>query len=82
MERPYRSPLGLPGAWVGFIISLIALAATVALEDNRPGVVGTGIFVGAMFAYYWSLVSRHRLVARTRPRRRSPLVREAEAEIV
>ncbi len=80
MERPYRSPVGLPGAWVGFIISLIALAATVALEDNRPGVVGTGIFVGAMFAYYW-FYSRHRLVANS-PEEAIALVREAEAEIV
>jgi ethanolamine permease len=80
MERPYRSPLGLAGAWVGFIISLVALAATIALEDNRPGVVGTGIFVGAMFAYYW-FYSRHRLVANS-PEEAIALMREAEAEIV
>lgn len=80
MERPYVSPLGVPGAAVGFVISLIALAGTVALEDNRPGVVGTAIFVGAMFVYYW-FYSRHRLVANS-PEEAVALLREAERDIV
>jgi ethanolamine permease len=80
MERPYKSPLGVPGAAVGFVISLIALAGTVALEDNRPGVVGTAIFVSAMFVYYW-FYSRHRLVANS-PEEAVALLREAERTIV
>jgi ethanolamine permease len=79
VARPYVSPLGMIGAWVGFIISIIALAATVALEDNRPGVVGTAIFVGAMFLYYF-FYSRHRLVANS-PEEAIALMREAEQEI-
>jgi ethanolamine permease len=80
MARPYMSPLGSVGGWLGFIISLVALAATVALEENRPGVVGSGIFLGVMFAYYW-LYSRHRLVANS-PEEAIALVRHAEQEIV
>lgn len=80
MVRPYRSPLGVPGAVVGLAISLVALAATLAIEDNRPGVVGTAIFVGVMFAYYW-FHSRHRLVANS-PEEAVALVRMAEQEIV
>ncbi len=80
MARPYISPLGVAGGWVGFAISLVALAATVALEDNRPGVVGTAIFVGAMFAYYW-VYSRHHLVANS-PEEAIALLAEAEKEIV
>jgi ethanolamine permease len=80
MARPYKSPLGVPGAWVGFAISLVALAATLAIEDNRPGVVGTAIFVGAMFAYYW-FYSRHRLVANS-PEEAIALMQRAEREIV
>jgi ethanolamine permease len=80
MNRPYVSPLGMVGAWVGFVISLVALVATAALEDNRPGVVGTAIFVGAMFIYYWSY-SRHRLVANS-PEEAIALMREAERELV
>jgi ethanolamine permease len=80
IARPYRSPLGQVGGWVGLIISLIALAGTMALSDNRPGVVGTAVFVSVMFAYYW-FFSRHHLVANS-PEEAIALVREAEAEIV
>jgi ethanolamine permease len=80
MERPYRSPLGSPGAWVGLVISIIALAATMAIAENRPGVVGTAIFVAVMFAYYW-FYSRHRLVANS-PEEAVALMRKAESEIV
>jgi len=65
---------------VGFAISLVALAATVALDDNRPGVVGTAIFVGVMFAYY-CFYSRHRLVANS-PEEAIALLAEAEKETI
>lgn len=80
VDRPYKSPLGVIGGWVGFAISLVALAATVALDDNRPGVVGTAIFVGVMFVYYW-FYSRHRLVANS-PEEAIALLAEAEKEII
>lgn len=80
MERPYQSPLGVAGGWVGLVVSLVALAGTVALEDNRPGVLATAGFVGIMFGYYW-FYSRHRLVASS-PEEAIALVREAEAEVL
>lgn len=80
MERPYRSPLGVPGAIVGLVVAVVALGATLAIEDNRPGVVGTAVFVAIMFAYYW-FYSRHRLVANS-PEEAIALMQEAEAEIV
>jgi ethanolamine permease len=79
LERPYKSPLGVPGAWVGTVLAVIALAATLAIPGNRPGVVGTAIFVAAMFAYYW-FYSRHRLVAQS-PEEEHALVVEAEREL-
>ncbi|MEO6652001.1 MAG: ethanolamine permease [Ilumatobacteraceae bacterium] len=80
MERPYISPLGVAGGWVGLVIAVIALAGTVALEDNRNGVYGTAIFVAGMFVYYW-FYSRHRLVANS-PEEAIALMQEAEKEIV
>ncbi len=79
LDRPYVSPLGVPGAWVGLVLALISLVATLALEDNRPGVIGTGIFVILMFIYYWT-VSRHRLVANS-PEEEHALIVEAQTEL-
>jgi ethanolamine permease len=79
VARPYVSPLGEVGGWVGLVISVVALLASVALEDNRPGVVGAAIFVAAMFAYYW-FYSRHRLVANS-PEEAIALMQDAEREV-
>ncbi len=79
LDRPYKSPLGVPGAWLGAVLAVISLIATLALPDNRPGVIGTGIFVALMFLYYWT-VSRHRLVANS-PEEEHALVVEAESEL-
>ncbi len=79
LPRPYRSPLGIPGAWVGAILALVCLAATFAVESYRPGVVGTAVFVVLMMAYYW-FYSRFRLVARA-PEEEAALIVEAQREI-
>jgi ethanolamine permease len=65
---------------VGTVISVIALGATVALKDNRPGVLGAAVFVGALFLYYW-FGSRHRLVAQS-PEEAIALLQEAEQEVI
>ena len=62
LERPYRSPLGIPGAVIGTVLSLFALMACFAVEDYRPGVIGTAVFLGICLVYYMAY-SRHRLVA-------------------
>lgn len=79
LPRPYRSPLGVPGAVVGTLLALVSLAATMAIESNRPGVIGTAVFLAAMIAYYF-LYSRHRLVAQA-PEEEAALIEAAQAEL-
>ena len=62
LPRPYRSPLGVPGAALGALLSIVALAATFYTEEYRPAVYGVAIFVGLALLYYL-LYSRTRLVA-------------------
>lgn len=59
MRRPYRSPLGEVGAWMGIVLALGCLFATFVVPSYRPGVVGTVIFIAAMLAYYWLYRRRH-----------------------
>ena len=61
IERPYRSPLGIPGALIALIISLATLYFLFLNEDNFYGVVGMAIwvFVGVI---YFAVYGRHRLV--------------------
>jgi ethanolamine permease len=61
IERPYRSPVGIPGAVVAGVIALIALGALFWRDDYRPGVVGVAIFY-ALALLYFALVGRHKLV--------------------
>jgi len=79
LPRPYKSPLGVGGAWVALVLSLVCMGATFAAKDLRPGVYGTAIFIVVMFAYYW-FYSRHRLVAHA-PEEEVALVVEAEKEL-
>jgi ethanolamine permease len=53
LPRPYRSPLGAPGAALGAGLAAICLAATYAIPSFRPGVLGTVVFILAMLAYYF-----------------------------
>lgn len=62
LERPYLSPLGMPGAIVGTGLSLVALLACFSIPDYRPGIWGTAIVL-AIGLLYFVLYSRHRLVA-------------------
>jgi ethanolamine permease len=62
LERPYRSPLGLAGAAISFVI---AGATLVALFVSDPGyrwaVIGTAIWF-ALGLVYFAVWARHRLV--------------------
>lgn len=62
LERPYRSPLGIPGAIIGAVLAVVALAACFAVAAYRPAVIGTLIFLAVCLAYYFGY-SRTRLVA-------------------
>lgn len=79
MNRPYRSPLGIPGAVVGLVLSLIALLATFADKDARPGVWGVAVFLVIGIIYYL-LYSRHHLVAQA-PEEEDALIAQAEHEL-
>jgi ethanolamine permease len=61
MERPYRSPVGVPGAAVAAVIALCALGAILYNEDYRPGVYGVLIVYLVALAYFGA-AGRHRLV--------------------
>ena len=61
IDRPYRSPVGIPGAAVGALIALISLAALFWRDDYRPGVVGVAIFY-LLALLYFSITGRNKLV--------------------
>lgn len=61
IDRPYRSPLGTPGAWVALIISLVTLLLLFANPEFRPGVTGVAVWFVAGLVYF-GLVGRHKLV--------------------
>ena len=79
LPRPYRSPLGVPGAAVGAALSIVALCATFAVEEYRPAVYGTGLFL-AVGIVYFLVYSRHHLVAQA-PEEENALIAEAESEL-
>lgn len=79
LPRPYRSPLGIPGALVGTLLALMALAATLTVEEYRPAVIGVVAFLLIGIAYF-ALYSRSRLVAQA-PEEENALIAEAEREL-
>ena len=62
LERPYRSPLGIPGAAVGGALSILALAATIFNKDYQLAIIWVAGFLAVGIGYYL-LYSRHKLVA-------------------
>lgn len=61
MERPYVSPLGLPGAYFAGIISAASLVFLFLNEDYRVGVLGCAIWFLAGVLYF-AIHSRHHMV--------------------
>lgn len=79
LPRPYKSPLGIPGAVVGGLLSIVALLATFSVEDYRPAIWGVAIFVAVGVVYFFAY-SRHRLVAQA-PEEENALIMHAQEEI-
>jgi len=79
LDRPYRSPLGIPGAVLGTLLSLLALGATLSVAEYRPAVVGVSLFLVAGMLYF-ALYSRHHLVAQA-PEEENALIAAAEQEL-
>ena len=61
IERPYRSPVGIPGAAIAGVIALVALVSLFLNPDYRPGVVGTLVYFLLGVAYF-AIAGRHKLV--------------------
>jgi ethanolamine permease len=79
LPRPYRSPLGVPGAVVGLVLAVVSLAATFTTREYRPAIAGTAIFLGLGLLYFLGY-SRYRLVARA-PEEENAVISEAEREL-
>lgn len=79
LPRPYKSPLGIPGAAVGAILSIVALVATFSIEDYQPGVIGVAVFI-VVGIIYFVVYSRHHLVAQA-PEEENALIAHAEDEL-
>jgi len=61
MQRPFRSPLGVTGAWIAAAISFITLIALFVNQDDRPGAYGALVwFIFGLL--YFGLYSRKRLL--------------------
>ena len=61
IERPYRSPWGVPGAAVAAVIAVVALVSLFFNPDYLPGVFGTLVYFVAGLIYF-AIAGRHKLV--------------------
>ena len=61
IERPYRSPVGIPGAWTAFVIALITLFFLFLNPAYRAGVWGCAVWYAAAVLYF-ALYGRKTLV--------------------
>ena len=62
IERPYRSPLGVPGAVIALAISLVTLWALFASDPVYRRVALGALLWYALGLVYFALWGRHRLV--------------------
>jgi ethanolamine permease len=81
VERPYRSPVGVPGAVVVIAISILAMFSSLAYEvpGARQGVFFTILAIALGLGYFY-FVSRHHLVAEA-PEEEFAVIERAEAEL-
>jgi ethanolamine permease len=80
MVRPYRSPLGIPGAVVGIGLAGLALVATFGVPGFRPAMLGVTL-VTLLGIGYFLVYSRHHLVA-SAPEEENALIERAERDLV
>jgi ethanolamine permease len=79
LPRPYKSPLGIPGAAVGTALAGLALLACLTNPDYRWGVYGVVAFLIVALIYYFAYSSK-RLVAQA-PEEEVALMAEAQKEL-
>ncbi len=61
IERPYRSPVGVPGAVVTVVVALVTLYYQLQDPVYRVGVYATAVWYVAGLLYF-AVIGRHRLV--------------------
>jgi ethanolamine permease len=61
IARPYRSPLGVPGAVVTVVIALVTLYYQLQDPVYRTGVYATAVWYAAGLLYF-AVIGRHRLM--------------------
>ncbi|MBO0906317.1 amino acid permease [Jiella sonneratiae] len=61
IERPYRSPFGIPGAVLTIVIAVVTLGFQLSDPVYRAGVLGVAIWF-AIGIVYFAFVGRHRLI--------------------
>jgi len=61
IERPYRSPLGNPGAWITVVVAVVTIFYQLSDSTYRAGVFGVAVWF-AIGILYFALLGRHRLI--------------------
>ncbi len=61
INRPYRSPWGVPGAAVAGVIAVVSLVTMFTNDDYRPGLYGVAAYY-VLGVIYFAIAGRHRLV--------------------
>ncbi|WP_026790587.1 amino acid permease [Pleomorphomonas oryzae] len=61
IERPYKSPLGIPGAVLTIIIAIVTLYYQVQDPNFSKGVLWVAVWFAAAIAYF-ALIGRHKLI--------------------
>jgi ethanolamine permease len=61
IERPFRSPLGIPGAALTIVIAVVTLGYQVQDPNFFKGVVWVAVWFAVAIAYF-ALVGRHKLI--------------------
>jgi ethanolamine permease len=61
MERPYRSPLGIPGAAITLVLACVTLAFQLQDPVYRLGVYAAAVWYGLGLLYF-AVIGRHRLI--------------------
>ena len=63
MARPFRSPLGVPGAAIAMVISAITLIALFSNADYRPGAWGALVWFGCGLLYFALYARKHLILS-------------------
>ncbi len=61
IERPYKSPFGIPGAIATIVIALVTIYFQLSDPLYRSGVIGVALWFAVGIAYF-AVIGRHKLV--------------------